>query len=71
MSVFHARSLAPTTFALALVGTISLAACDDNQDRLPTGPSAQPAELPLKTSSKKDLIAFVSDRDGNQEIYTL
>jgi hypothetical protein len=53
MSVFHARSLAPTTFALALVGTISLAACDDNQDRLPTGPSAQPAELPLKTSSKK------------------
>jgi Tol biopolymer transport system component len=72
MSCFPTRPRAHTHFALALLGTVALWACDEQPSESPTEPLAEPADALLKDASKKALIAFASDRDGgNTEIYVM
>lgn len=72
MFCFRTRPRARAHFTVALLGTVTLYACDDRSIESPTEPLAQPADALLKDASKRALIAFSSDRDGgNSEIYVM
>jgi Tol biopolymer transport system component len=59
-------------FALALLGTAALWACDDRSIQSPSEPLAARTDALLRDPSKKALIAFSSNRDGvNSEIYVM
>jgi Tol biopolymer transport system component len=59
--------------AAALIG-VSALACDEQPQRSPTEPSSdgpEPATQSGALNPKKALIAFVTDRDGDYEIYAM